>query len=96
MDGSVVDVALQVLDDVVVAVDVQDGVFEVALELGPGPVHFGELGEDLVLWWLLVLLVRLIIVDVRVARQLDVLVGDGWASHLGPVDLALLLEAGCG
>jgi len=71
---SVVDVALEVLDDVVVAVDVQDSIFEVALELHPRPVDFRELGEYLVLRRFLLFLVGLLgCIVIIIGRELRVI-----------------------
>ena len=75
------------------AVNMQNSIFEVTLELRPSPVHFGEFSKDLVLRWLLVLLIRVVIVHIGITGKHNVLISDELASHLMSIELTLLLEA---
>ena len=99
MFESVINVSLQVLNNVIVSIDVKNGILEVTLELHSRPVHLGELGENLVLRRILLLLLRFVTVAIVVIEMIEVVVlmHDHLVSNSTDIQVVLLgLEPSCG
>ena len=85
---------MQVFDNIIMTVDMQNRILEVALELHPRPVHLRELSEYLVLWRIFLLFLRLIIIVLIVVWKIKVVILHDKLAFVIQVDIGFCLETG--